>query len=291
MNIRGIAPYILFQVRTNPYYAWLFLILLYIPFLELSSWELFSFGLDNPMLINDLNASISRLAFLSVLYFLVKKEVIINPFPWLYRQPRNVLYLLFFAPVLFMYNDLGASIANLQTLRGFEILVAVARPLLTAVIEELLFRGVLFILLIKAYEKSSLQGLPFKAIVASSLLFGLTHILGIISSSEDITGILLLCYSSFCLGTLFATLFLVTQNLSAVIVCHFLLNLTFRLQSVVENESVTDLEPDGLFQKVFTLVFTILYTSTPLLLSALALTIHKSRKRGDMLSAVEIQQN
>lgn len=100
------------------------------------------------------------------------------------------------------------------------ILYALISGLVIGVFEELLFRGVIFELLTKIFKKNA----PIKAIIGSSLIFGLTHAINYLDSPFwDTTNQIVYAIG---IGMLFATIYYVTGNLLVPILLHSLIDMT-----------------------------------------------------------------
>lgn len=82
-------------------------------------------------------------------------------------------------------------------------------------IEEIIFRGFLF----KMIEKESIK----KAIIISSLTFGIGHIVNLLNGEELIPTLFQICYA-VSLGYLFVTIFVKSKSLMPQILTHIFIN-------------------------------------------------------------------
>ena len=89
------------------------------------------------------------------------------------------------------------------------------------IFEEVAFRGVVLIVLLELFSKNKKS--YFKAIIISSALFGLTHLLNLFTGSP-LPAVLLQVGYSFLMGSLWAVVFLATQNILFPIILHTIYN-------------------------------------------------------------------
>jgi membrane protease YdiL (CAAX protease family) len=88
-----------------------------------------------------------------------------------------------------------------------------------ALVEELIFRGVLLNTLLKAFDKKIIL-----AVIISSIIFGLIHLIGI--SIKNIKMILIRIVETGCYGIFFSSIYIVSGNLLSVIVLHWVFNIS-----------------------------------------------------------------
>lgn len=96
-------------------------------------------------------------------------------------------------------------------------ILSIITCLFTCIIEELLFRSILTTEIVKYKSKS-------KAILISSAIFGLIHLLNISSISTILPSLLQVIYT-FGLGLILSSMYLESKNIILPIVFHFLFNL------------------------------------------------------------------
>lgn len=91
----------------------------------------------------------------------------------------------------------------------------------TAFFEEVIFRGIIFFVIIQRLPNTK-DGL-FKAIIISSAIFGLTHLLNL-TAGAGITSTLLQVAYSFLMGMMWAVVFIKTRNILYPIILHGVYN-------------------------------------------------------------------
>lgn len=96
-----------------------------------------------------------------------------------------------------------------------EILFYILTMINVGFIEEIIFRGFLF----KMIEKDNLN----KAIIISSLTFGIGHIVNLLNGASLIPTLFQMCYA-ISLGYLFVTIFIKSKSLLPCIITHSLIN-------------------------------------------------------------------
>ncbi|CCV64727.1 hypothetical protein BN85411500 [Alteracholeplasma palmae J233] len=88
--------------------------------------------------------------------------------------------------------------------------------------EELLFRGILLNVFIKVFENK--ENKELKALMVSSLLFGMVHFLNILGGQHYLVTIGQVIYT-ISLGLIFGLIYLKSGNLIAAIIAHVMLNI------------------------------------------------------------------
>lgn len=96
-----------------------------------------------------------------------------------------------------------------------EIIFYILTMINVGFIEEIIFRGFLF----KMIEKESLN----KAIIISSLTFGIGHIVNLLNGESLIPTLFQICYA-ISIGYLFVTIFISSKSLFPCIITHALIN-------------------------------------------------------------------
>ena len=127
---------------------------------------------------------------------------------------KNTKKYLYFIPLLIIgtvniWN--GFNINNTPK----EILFYILTMINVGFIEEIIFRGFLF----KMIEKDNLN----KAIIISSLTFGIGHIVNLLNGASLIPTLFQICYA-ISLGYLFVTIFIKSKSLLPCIITHSLIN-------------------------------------------------------------------
>ena len=90
--------------------------------------------------------------------------------------------------------------------------------LLVGIVEELLYRGVVFNCLLRKWENR--KNYPFLSIIASALFFGLAHFVNVFTF--PLPNVFMQVINSTCSGVLFATLYWKYRNMLGIIVVHAL---------------------------------------------------------------------
>ena len=106
-----------------------------------------------------------------------------------------------------------------------ETVLYMVSMLFVGVLEEVIFRGLLF----RAMAKDSMKA----AVIVSSVTFGVGHIVNLLSGAPLLDSLLQIVYAT-AVGFLFTVMFLRTGSIVPCIVCHSVLNAL----SAVANESV-----------------------------------------------------
>lgn len=122
------------------------------------------------------------------------------------------LYLLIAAMTSFLFGSFAPSIKSILPPQNWVLLYGN----IGAFFEEVAIRGVILTLLLKRYDKT-------KAVLFSALIFGVGHIITFFLGNELFFSIIQVVYA-FCLGILFATLAIKTNNLIPGIIAHMIIN-------------------------------------------------------------------
>lgn len=125
-------------------------------------------------------------------------------------------YYLYYIPLLVLISTNVWFGLNNPNFTSIEIFLFVGSMILVGIVEELIFRGLLF----KAMEKTNLTS----AIIVSSLTFGIGHIINLLNGSADlVAGLCQIVYAS-AVGFLFVVMFYKSQSLLPCIATHGLVN-------------------------------------------------------------------
>lgn len=184
----------------------LFTILLIVIYVVLNSYCINSFGTTSYIttIINTL---------ISVILIVLIKALDRTKYYGLTKVKNSRKYL-YFIPLLIIgtvniWN--GFNINNTPK----EILFYILTMINVGFIEEIIFRGFLF----KMIEKDNLN----KAIIISSLTFGIGHIVNLLNGASLIPTLFQICYA-ISLGYLFVTIFIKSKSLLPCIINHSLIN-------------------------------------------------------------------
>ena len=159
------------------------LIIIYILF---NSYCVNNFG------INDFRTIIINLLLsISIIVFIIINKL--GNYYGLTSFPNNKKFLYFIPLILLISVNLwnGININNTKT----EIVLYIISMLLVGFLEEIIFRGFLF----KLLEKDNVN----KAIIITSITFGIGHIVNLLNGADIISTLIQICYS-ISIGYLFA---------------------------------------------------------------------------------------
>ena len=183
-----------------------FCILLIIFYIVLNSFCLNTFGIDDfrSVVINTLFS----FGLLMLISKLDKEEYygLVGV-----KDLKNYLY---FLPLVLI---LTVNLWNGININGSwkSIVFYILNMLNVGFIEEIIFRGFLF----KMMEKDNLR----KAIIVSSITFGVGHIINLFMGAELIPTLLQICYATS-IGYLFVTIFYKSKSLVPCIITHSIMN-------------------------------------------------------------------
>ncbi|GHA56346.1 CPBP family intramembrane glutamic endopeptidase [Pontibacter akesuensis] len=168
-----------------------------------------------------LGSALRILIIIGLSIFIVQKKLL--PFnglqPFSFSNP--LLLLLAVAVILFLsYSSYEFYLAAAPSM---VLLFGVAQALV-GILEELLFRGIVFPLMILHYANKK-QPIS-KAIWVSSLLFGAVHLVGLIRHPENFWSVINTIIFAIGIGFFFACLLLKTKNILVPIFLHFLVDFT-----------------------------------------------------------------
>lgn len=149
-----------------------------------------------------------------------------------YRNTHAILIPLLFIIGGLYSNWLTYLNTNFQTIILFSISV-----IAVGIVEELIFRGAIFPLCIKAFKnfkKPILLGA-----IASSSLFGVVHFVNLFSQPENFIGITSQVFFALSIGVFFSGLMVRTENVLIPALIHALINFSFgsgELKNIVTEE-------------------------------------------------------
>ncbi|RYZ22683.1 MAG: CPBP family intramembrane metalloprotease [Chitinophagaceae bacterium] len=128
------------------------------------------------------------------------------------------------------------AFSNIETFnqtKGSMLLLFGFNAAVTGVLEEFTIRGTVLPLMLKHFSKS--KHTFFKAMLLSSLLFGIAHFIGLVRHPDNFSGILSQVIFAIGIGFFLAALLFRTQNIVAPIIVHFLINFTGGVYRLKEN--------------------------------------------------------
>lgn len=184
----------------------LFCILLIVAYIVVNSYCIQNFG------IADYRSTIINTTFsivLIVLMIILKRTSYYG-----LKKVTNFKKYLYFIPLLLiasvnLWN--GVNINNSTR----EIMFHILTMLNVGFIEEIIFRGFLF----KMMEKTNLK----RAIIVSSVTFGIGHIVNLLNGADLIPTLMQICYA-IAIGYVFVTIFHKSKSLIPCIITHSLIN-------------------------------------------------------------------
>ena len=155
------------------------------------------------------------------------------------KEPKKFLYFIPLIIIISMNLWTGININN----HYIEIIFFIINMIFVGFLEEIIFRGFLF----KMMEKENIN----KALIISSLTFGIGHILNLLNGAHLIPTLIQICYSTS-IGYLFAIIFQKGKSLLPCIITHSLVNALSIFN--IENNVTTYITP------IFLLLITISYS-------------------------------
>jgi len=187
-------------------FDWLFFFIFILIYIIVDGYFVRNFGPEKYQSM--MAATIISLLLLSVIVFYKKfsyygLQKVKNPKKYLYFVPLTLI------ASLNLWN--GININN----NYHEILFFILRMINIGFIEEIIFRGFLF----RALEKHGIN----KAAIASSIIFGIGHILNLFCGAELISTFVQIIYS-FSIGYLYAIIFYKSGSLLPCIITHQIVN-------------------------------------------------------------------
>lgn len=161
---------------------------------------------------------------LFIILFIIKNKL--GEYYGLNLWPNNKKFLYFFPLIIIISSNLwnGININNTK----IELVCFSISMLLIGFIEEIIFRGFLF----KSLEKENLN----RAIIISSITFGIGHIVNLFTGAALLETLLQICYS-MSIGFLFVAIFYKGKSLWPCIVTHGLVN-AFSIYNINNNLSL-----------------------------------------------------
>ncbi|EJF00526.1 CPBP family intramembrane glutamic endopeptidase [Liquorilactobacillus mali] len=160
-------------------------------------------------------------------------------------------------PIVFYLFYLTAWVVKLPNASLYRIVDTILLALSAAVFEELFFRGILLNNMIQHSKRNFSSYLS--AILVSSILFGVTHMINLFGQSFSAT--LLQAVNAFAIGIMLAAIYLRTGSLKWTILYHFMLDFT----GILINHSIVIATPTS--QKWLGILFVdLLYISAGMIL-------------------------
>lgn len=184
----------------------LFCILLIVAYIVINSYCMKNYGTINYK-TTIINTIFSALLITIMIYLKKTKYYGLTKV----NNPKNYLY---FIPLLLisLVNLInGININNTKE----EIIFHILTMINVGFLEEIIFRGFLFKMMLKENTK--------KAIIVSALTFGIGHIVNLLNGSSLVPTLIQICYA-ISLGYLFVIIFYKSSSLWPCIITHSLIN-------------------------------------------------------------------
>lgn len=184
----------------------LFCILLIVAYIVINSYCMQNYGTTNYK-TTIINTIFSALLIITMIYLKKTKYYGLTKA----NNPKNYLY---FIPLLLiaLVNLInGININNTKE----EIIFHILTMINVGFLEEIIFRGFLFKMMIKENTK--------KAIIVSALTFGIGHIVNLLNGASLVPTLIQICYA-ISLGYLFVIIFYKSSSLWPCIITHSLIN-------------------------------------------------------------------
>ena len=145
-----------------------------------------------------------------------------------------VTYLCIIVTIIISISSFPANSFTIPNTPG--LLITVLHPLIgTGLFEEVLFRGLILKLLLVAFGDSK-KGI-IKAVIISSILFGMVHIGNVIAGAGLLPTIFNII-GAVLVGVFYAALYIRTKNLWVVIILHAITNLSHQIFNAIVSRDV-----------------------------------------------------
>ncbi|AIO19482.1 CAAX amino terminal protease self- immunity [Candidatus Izimaplasma bacterium HR1] len=199
-------------------------ILIFGMFLVILSLEIFDLTIFNNQLANDMTvSSISR--FLGGIIFIIVMSYYGYKKLYMWNKPLGRTLLVIIPGVIIALNNfpISAYLNSRTTLiePEYTIYLFLIDSLSTGFFEEIVFRSMILIVLLQALPKTK-KGMLY-AVVLSSAIFGLVHLLNLFVGASLGNTLLQIGYS-FLMGMMWAVVFLKTKNIWLSMLLHALYN-------------------------------------------------------------------
>ena len=168
---------------------------------------------------------IENILFFTILSFSVFLIIKRFQIPFYFFDKKGFLKLYFYIPVLLYFFIFSGFFRNYPLIdAGFFAKTVnwlyTLEELLSAAFEEILFRGFVFgIMLLSLFNQE--KGV-LKAVIVSSFLFGMTHIMNLKTFEGNTIGnVLNQIYATFCIGIMWTCVYYKSRSLIVLIIIHF----------------------------------------------------------------------
>lgn len=151
-------------------------------------------------------------------------------------------HLIYYLPLLFYFILFANSSVffkiSKEVLYSMEMFITFLEKLISAFLEEIVFRGFVLVLILNKYIERK-NGVLISVLIAS-FIFGTTHFINLITQSYLLTvgGVIKQVYIATCLGVMFSAMFLKSRNIFILIVAHFIFNIFSVLEELEMNATI-----------------------------------------------------
>lgn len=149
------------------------------------------------------------------------------------------------------------------------VLIFFIKALSVGLLEEITFRSLFQSLIIKKYYAS--YGIYF-CVIITSLLFGLGHIINLVNLNYSLIGVLSQVVMAFCVGFLFSSILIATQNIYPVVLIHALNHFSTFIAELLPqyfNNTTTPPNNSSILEIIGSLVITLLIFGLPTILPSI----------------------
>ena len=179
---------------------------------------------------DSLENTIRNIVVIGICFWLIIKFEFIQFLKLDKFEIRNIIYFLpLVLYIFFLTNSTNFSEINYEVLYSTNTFIAFFEKLTSAVLEEIIFRGLVLSLILHKYVERK-NGI-FTSVLITSFIFGTLHIVNLDTQTELLTteGVFKQIFYATCLGVLFSAMFLKSRNLYILVAGHFVLNISSML--------------------------------------------------------------
>jgi len=200
------------------------------------------------------------------IYIIIKKNNIPFSFINLQISKKIIYYLPIIIYIIIFSGGLSNIDIKMDTVSRSTFFLFCIKIFISALLEEVLFRGLILGLLLNKYF--DLKDGILKSILISSLLFGGIHIINIWTYSDSsIQGVFNQIYAASCLGIMYGAIYLKTRSILLLSVFHFFANFFALSGELHKNDVITNINPiePPLLQTIIAEIFRLIIFGIPLL--------------------------
>jgi membrane protease YdiL (CAAX protease family) len=156
----------------------------------------------------------------------------------------HLKYFIYLFPLLlldfFCFKDIINYFSYTKNdLKSYDIQIKIIVYFVNAIVEEVLFRGIILSFFIKHFVGNHKKNFILYSSFASSVLFGLFHAMNFFTNEFEMSSkaIIYQIYASFAVGFLLCIIYLKTRNLLYIILSHFIYNFYLYLSQISDKHS------------------------------------------------------